>query len=75
LVSALAAWYKQACASSASIVHKNIRENVLTNHCLLRLDNYIVSNGWIIRFKRRRYTAYRTPTCESRSVDSKTADD
>jgi hypothetical protein len=45
LESSVSAWYKQACASSATIVHKIIRKKVLTNHCLLGLDNYRGSNA------------------------------
>jgi centromere protein B len=69
LESALVAWFQQAHESNASIgdtLH-------ITSH--LGIANFLASNRWIDRFKRRHNIVYRTLSGESRSVDLGTVED
>jgi hypothetical protein len=40
----------------------NIRQKTLLSTTHLGVDNFIYSNGWINRYKRRNITVYETPT-------------
>jgi hypothetical protein len=70
LESALAAWFKQACESIASIDGTYLKEKALHIATHLEIANFSACIGWIGRFKRRHSTAYRNLSGESRSVDS-----
>jgi predicted transcriptional regulator len=48
-------------------------ENALHITTCLGITNFLVSKGWIDRFKRRQNIVYRTLIGESRSVDPETA--
>lgn len=56
--SGLAAWFKQAYASSTFIDDNIISEKVLQIFVHLGVDNCMGSSGWIDRFKRRHSIAY-----------------
>jgi hypothetical protein len=75
LESALAALFKQAHESNASIDCTHLREKALHISACLEIANFLASNGWIGRFKRRYNIAYRNLSGESRSVDSETVED
>lgn len=50
--SALAAWFKQACANSGSVGGTVIRIKALYVTACLGLDSFTGSSGWIDRFMR-----------------------
>jgi hypothetical protein len=57
---ALAAWFKQACESNASIDGIHLKEKALHDVTCLGLVNFLASNGWIDRFEVRYLIVYRT---------------
>jgi hypothetical protein len=60
LESALAAWFKQSCESSAFIDGTHLKEKALHIATHLGIANFSAFNGWISRFKRRHNIVYRT---------------
>jgi hypothetical protein len=60
LETALAAWFKQARESNASIDGTHIKEEALHIAAHLGTANFLASNGWIHRFKSRYNIDYRT---------------
>jgi hypothetical protein len=74
LESALAAEFKEACESNASIDYTHLKEKGLLISAHLEMANLSASNGWIGRFKSHSI-AYRNLSGESRSADSETVED
>jgi hypothetical protein len=72
---ALAAWFKLACESNASIDSTHLKEKALHIVTRLGIVNFSASNGWIDRFEGRHLIVYRTLPGESRIIDPETADD
>jgi hypothetical protein len=72
---ALAAFFKQACESNASVGGTDLKERDLHISAHLEMAYFSASNAWIGRFKKRHNTAYSNLSGESRSVDSGTAED
>jgi hypothetical protein len=69
LETALAAWFKQAYESNASIDGTNIKEKALHIPARVGTTNFLASNRWINR------SDYRTLSGESRSADPETVED
>jgi hypothetical protein len=59
LESALAAWFKQACASTASIGGNHLEEKALHITTYLEIAKFSASIGLINKFKRRHNIVYR----------------
>jgi hypothetical protein len=71
LESALAAWFKQAHESNASIDGAHLREMALLISACLEIANFLSFSGWIGRSKRRYNIAYRNLPGESMCVVQK----
>jgi hypothetical protein len=65
----------QACESNAPIDGTHFKEKCLHISAHLEIANFLASNGWISRFKKRHNIAYRNLLGESMSVDSETVED
>jgi centromere protein B len=74
LESALAAWFKHARESNASIDGTHLKEEALHMATHPGTAIFSASNGWINRFKRSHNIFYRTLSCESMGVDPETVE-
>jgi hypothetical protein len=75
LESALAAQFKQARESNASIDGTHLKERGIHISARLEIANFSASNGWIGRFNRRHSIAYRNLSGESTSADAETVEE
>jgi hypothetical protein len=66
LESTLAAWFKWAPESNASIDGTHLKEKALHIAVWLEVANFSASSGWINRFKRKHNIVYRIRSSESR---------
>jgi hypothetical protein len=73
--SAIAAWFKQAHESNASINENHLKETALHITVHLEIANFSSPNEWINRFKERHNNVYRKLSCNSMSVDPETVED
>jgi hypothetical protein len=73
--SSLAAWFKQARESNASIDGTHLKEKALHITTRLWIADFSAYSGWSDRFKKGHNNVYWTLSGEGKSVDPETVED
>jgi transposase len=74
LESVLFTWYQQARASNISVDGTILRGKAKMIAAQLNIENFTVSNGWLVRFKDRHGLVYKKLARESVAVDSESTE-